>query len=235
MKTLNNPRTDIVIKFLEKEYIENLSKGEIFISKLSKYKNTELRDGISDTEEGVSKLRIRKLIAIYRGIIRIYADYYSYFKTSDEYPIWCLYNPRYKKIDSSKIKIKFNEEEVKDLSEYSYALIIDSKKLFKRISDFCDGIGIIFSYFNVIYGKTDELVQAPYQKSKRYKHQREIRYVFLENKFIGYNEDGVGIYPPYKISGENAIINIGDISDISEVVEVKKLDGHIFTINKKSR
>lgn len=225
MKFLTNQETAIVIKFGCEEHLKKLQQGDLYVCPLKKYVEDEkLKPGIFDKSEGVSKYG--KTICINMGKTTKTLT----FKSSLDYPIFCLFKPNYN-IYNDVYKINYKKD---IFPGYSHALVMDANKLYEKISKSC-GNKYTFAYHDAVYGKSSGLIMAPFQKNEKFKEQNEIRYAFFDlDKCRDKNSEGVDVYgaPTIDINGE-VLLNIEDLREISKLVRKEELDGMEFRIDWK--
>lgn len=230
----------LLIKFGEEKWINKLKDGEIFMRPISDYRKLEeeqKKKGQGDKYEG--KLYIKQKMNCNFFGLYIEMNSLEFGIDGDEKNlIGCFYNVdpnRMKLIDNSDDKLsyifEFNELEKKEFSKWGdIALLIDKLIFLEKVGEEfkksnIDAIGRKVEYYNT---------ELPYIEVIEKYNQSDIeRVLYKDNYFKNQNE--FRIITNIQEDEGKTIINIGDISNISETHKIENIleEGFTFTIYKK--
>lgn len=219
---MNNTKIQTVglplIKFQSKERIEGFQKGLVYANRLSYYRELEQTTGdneIGDAYEAMLHINEAYIQIPDTGETVKAIDKLISTAHSNDY-IFCMFGV-YPKVDGFAFS---KEQKQKLLSFGNTALIIkDSAEFIKRVKEaaqeqgykckfeavqYCDS-----SYDNVnqLISITRDLADIAFWKRAFYKYQQEVRFSFFDGD----------------MSRDHLEIEIGDISDISEILPSAKV------------
>lgn len=208
---MNNDVIYLLIKFGTKENIDKMQKGIIYCKNLEYYHNLYWQQKDRDMGDPYEGRYVGKLM---NKNIELIID------NTNKMPIFCMYGLKRSDIrDFSKFIPREKFKDMVDKNYWQSALIItDQDKFFYRMKRKCvenniKGLGNIVEYIDVNLNSEERLIKylndpskVAFWKDNYYINQYEYRFVFHEERV-----------------DDDFIIDIGDISDISNVYDEKAL------------
>ncbi|MGP9416563.1 hypothetical protein ACT3R4_14280, partial [Halomonas sp. AOP7-E1-9] len=215
----------LLMKFAKRHRIEALqTTGELYMQPLSAYRQIEHPER-GDKREGA--LEVRNLNG---GVIRIKREETDEWLELGEIQsgqavhddpnlqslnVYCMYCLKFEETDDPKIGQKI-EERAHDGFGDTALLVFDVREFLRRVETRCQELGYGYSRATVDYIDLDshDGTVGPLRKDLRFAHQSEFR-ILVGNP----NRDG----GPLKLV-------IGDISDISTIIEAERASNLIFQV-----
>ena len=234
----------LIIKFGKEEHIDSMRNGNIYTNNLKYFIDLEKDHGdigIGDRDEAtlllnnvdlkITEVDTGKEVSLGHFMFGSSGEGVKFNNNTirlqlDEHvkmPVLCLsgINKNELKQTDSKYILKFSEDEInhfkEEFKDYTHALIMHAGPFIERISEAADAIGTriycgYVSYYDPSVNQEERVddynsIRRAFWKKDLFKNQKEFRVAF-DNKTI---ESG------------KVLINIGDISDISEKVTINEL------------
>lgn len=231
----------MLIKFGSKDNLEKLQAGQLYMKNLQYYvdleKNTDDED-IGDKYDGHLILKDAKITVYSYDTGELVTQFdaptasmnLGYLKC----PVFCMFMFDYRnhteenlRGDTLTVQYQFTEKQLSKMSKFgSHALIIkNGEEFMKRVKNGLQNNG---------YGYTRDLVQ--YYDGNTFEHMKEIsendmRIAFWKRQKYAYQQE-------YRIlahaqTEDYLSIEIGDLRDITELVQAKDLLNTLFRVNYK--
>lgn len=207
-----------LIKFQSRDIIEKTQKGKIYAKTLDYYRNLESGSGdqrVGDEFEAMLHVNEGKFISKKTGEISDLRDVLIPSSNSNDYA-YCMFS-----CDHSRMPFSFTDEQKSEILKMGdTALIITDYAEFRhRVEEKAkeEGYNTHFGYVQY-YDETKDNVNLlastllgvwtlAFWKRKKYSYQQEARFIFS----------------PFKEGTDHIELDIGDISDISKIVDSRSL------------
>lgn len=230
----------LLIKFGEEKWINKLRCGEIFMQPISYYRKLEKeqrKKGQGDKNEGRLCIK-QKMNCDFFGLDLKLNSLEFGIEGDEKNLIGCFYEVdpnRMKLIDSSKDKLsymfEFNELEKKEFSKWGdTALLIDKFTFLEKIEEEFNKSNI-----KAIKGKVEYYnTEFPYLELVEKYNKSDIKRLLYKDSYFK-NQNEFRIITDMQEDAGKTIVNINDISDISETYKIANIlqDGCTITIYRK--
>ena len=234
---INGMKYIVFLKFGEKENLEKLQAGEVYMKEIKYYRNLEASSGKAGRGDRLDSCMVQRDVPIWiNGIKMPNVDLFVETNTIDEKtPVFCcsclkeqdfLFDPVKREYIVDK-KVFHIEKLKEDFGEF--VLVISCPKIFlERIKETCETSNIDIRYQEVKYVDyeekgnqwkkeyTNDLSHFFIKDKKRFEEQKEFR-LLLANVFTDEGKDHYSITVP------------GGFKDISRIFPAEK----VFTISYK--
>jgi hypothetical protein len=206
-----------LFKFQDKEKINSLREGTLYAKTLKYYRDKEQETGDADIgDEFEAMIHINKGYMYIPDTSEIYSLDDTLIRTihSDDY-VFCMFG-----ISPNTKDFEFSEVQKEKMIFFgdTALLIFNHDEFLRRVARAAKNIGYKAYYGKVQYYNPDidggnfllSLIQGMWKiafwKRKRYSYQQEYRFLFVPEKRRNKSEE------------DHIILNLGDLSDITEVV-----------------
>lgn len=207
-----------LIKFKNKEIIDSLQNGILYLNSLKWFRDYENEVGdiiVGDSYEGMLHINEGKLVMKETGEVFDLNDALIPTTSSNAY-VYCMtyINPKVENFE-------FNDAQKKEIKEFgdTALLILDSDEFIKRVMSAAEKKGYKI-YFNCVnyYDENIDVVNVwvslfqgshniAFWKRKSYEHQQEFRFVIVDEECVD----------------DHIELEIGDIRDISKVLGTEQI------------
>lgn len=206
--------SNILIKVTKKEYADDIRAGRLYMKPLGYFRALE-QMGVGDDREGFVASGVEAQI-VYEGQILGYA---KNWQLHVDCFVFCTLSVDFEMVENGgnefTISSKFLEEFMFDGNSEYVMVVINRAEFIKRIEQAMSPMELGWCFGNVEYTDDtsaivpEEWYRAALRKRKEFAHQHECRLI-------------VGV------TGDNHfLLNIGDISDITEMIPLENYKGDI--------
>lgn len=229
-KTNNSEEVALLIKFGERKHIKSLRNGNISVNNIGYYVKQELKTGkagIGDKYDGATVIYNADIYLkpleynILKDINNIHfkANIAIHRNEDIETPIFCAVGIRKSELENKdgKLIFKFSKEEImklkEDFTEYTDVLIIPASAFADKVIKKSTKENISVDMGQVAYYEED------INQSKRVKDGFGPNIIFWKKRRFSNQREFRVAFPGEKISERKDLINIGNLKDISLMLD----------------